>query len=476
MVIGIFSFYPFRPHTSHAKYIQRNLEQLGHEVIFYKCDGRLGNCFYQLSNDNSTLACVKCSLRIKRTHNQELSYSEEWMAKSVLATINRIESWTDEIENNYVDEINRYTKDLKYSQLKFSSWLKNNNIKFVFGFNGRMDHTAVFFEACRSMSVPFVSFESLWFGNGIQFLKNEDCLSLKLWHETNIGYRDKSLSLDQIKKVSPYVIKKLNRSFEGEWRSFALRGQFSRKSKLLILPSSRSEFLGHPEYVSNWKHSTVGFDSVVKKLDLRPEEVVVKAHPIWSQSVRGVKTDSALELYRSWASSRGYIFLDDSYDADTHLLADQTEFVCVNGSSAAIELGLKGIQIILVEKAKYSYAGFCIDYYSDNNEIERKNALEIINRTIRFVYTVMFRIGSLEDKVRYNQSVVSYLYQDDLDFFKRIISNKAPIINDPKFGSNQTNEFAVIKESNINDTNPFEGYEIKSVKEMLRSVWKKGDQ
>ena len=78
---------------------------------------------------------------------------------SVIATSNRFE--TKSQLNNYFEEnkdfITDYKNDLRESFIDFENFLKKNNINFVIGFNGRMDHTRVYFDVCKILNIPFLA-------------------------------------------------------------------------------------------------------------------------------------------------------------------------------------------------------------------------------------------------------------------------------------------------------------------------------
>lgn len=480
MRIGIFVFYPFRPHTSHLIYIKRNLEILGHVVFEYRCNGMLDSCFYRIEKSKSPLACMACSHTINRSkfNQNDLKYSKDWMAKGVLATLKRIEYWSTDTDEKYEELLSQLNKDLAYTDAKFSNWLVNNSIDYVIGFNGRMDHTAVAFNRCKELSIPFASFESLWFGNGLQILPNADCLSLDYWHRMNRYFSDRPLTKTQLNKVWPYVKKKLKSGFDGEWRQFDFEINKKIDAEVLVLPSSRSEFLGHPDYISEWGHSTEGFSSFIAEMGINPSKVVVKAHPIWLQAVRGIEQDSAFELYKKWCQEKGYYF---DYDAgvDPKYLASQVKFILVNGSSAAIELGLHGYKIVCVERSKYSFSGVCVDYLNNRQEIKFREKKEVFKSTVRFMYGVMFRLGSLEGDVRFKGDITSFSYRNNLEYFEKLLGADDCFFNDETYGTVDVEDETLknLSQGFEERASAIEGfYSINTVKTLIRSLWRKGDQ
>src|SRR5690606_28320696 len=116
--------------------------------------------------------------------------------------------------------------------------------EFVFGFNGRMDHTAACFKVCKELGIPFISFETGDFGNGLRFIANSDCLDLNIWLKANRRFSNKSLNISQAIAAYSYAKRRFSKNFKNEWREYSGYQQYEgeKQYKIVVLPSSRSEF------------------------------------------------------------------------------------------------------------------------------------------------------------------------------------------------------------------------------------------
>ena len=248
--------------------------------------------------------------------------------------------------------------------------LDKYEIDFVWGFNGRMDHTNMFFKVCKEKDIPFISYEYPWFGNGINLIANQDCLSLKVYHYVNKTYGKHPLTYVQSELAFKYANKRFKKIMDLEWRDFSSLKSREVKSKypVLILPSSRSEFEGHDDYICNWGHSSDGFKSVIEELGVKNSDIYIQFHPIWFQKINKIDGRNPIEFYTSWAKSNNFNILSPTEVYESKDLIKNSNIILINGSSAGLEAGFMGKKIINVDKNKYTYSGVTIDIY-DKNEL-----------------------------------------------------------------------------------------------------------
>ena len=501
--ILLFHLYPFRPHVDYFEFLLENLKKK-HNVTVIRCFNNFSNCYYKKINGDSINTCIKCNLYsnpLKDSFLPKLKPLNEENHKeslvSSLASAKRLETpeQIDDFFKKNKNEINLYNKDLNISKESFLNVLKKNKIDFVWGFNGRMDHTKMFFKACKQMDIPFISFEYPWFGNGINLIANEDCLSLKVYHYVNNTYGKYPLTFDQSKLAFKYANKRLKKIMDLEWRDFSSLKSHQKKSnyKVLILPSSRSEFEGHDDYFCNWGHSSHGFKLVIEELGIDNSDIYIQFHPIWFQKINKIDGKNPINFYMSWAAANNYNILSPSEVYERKDLILKSDIIVINGSSAGLEAGFMGKKIINVDKNKYTFSGVTIDIFDKNElsklkvKIHNHDVSKVKRATLRFFYTIMFRVNSFEEDVIVESSTrVKFTSKNKLNVLERymeLANQKEFIINDKTFGENTEKfedqfinkvfeDISINKEINSNDKN-WKRYN-KSIN-FLRSFIKKGD-
>lgn len=443
MKVAIFLTYPFRPHKFHYKFLKNELSNSGIKYIEYKGLNKKSLNYYKLINSKSFFSKLKYWIwrlgyipRFTSTSDFKRNLKDknfDSAINSVIATSNRFETKSqlnNFIENNK-DFIKDYKNDLKESFIDFENFLKKNNINFVIGFNGRMDHTRVYFDVCKILNIPFFSYESSWFGNGLQLISNNDCLSLDVWHKSNKRFLKYKLSKNQSRLAAVYASSRFNKIMKSEWRDYSnnqhLPKEFKNKIKVLILPSSRSEFEGHPDYISSWRHSTNGFLKIIDFLGVKKKDVYLQMHPIWFQKIYSIDGKNIIDFYREWANSYNISVISENFAFESKDLIAKSEIILINGSSACFEAGILGKKIINTENNKFNYSGICLDVLSEKNIgdikpwIKNFKSEKVQRRTFRFFYNIMFRINSYESNVRSNLSPTSYNYNYSKNKIQKII-------------------------------------------------------
>ncbi|MDA7655074.1 hypothetical protein OAG92_04820 [Akkermansiaceae bacterium] len=448
--------------------------------------------------------CLKCNIysnpfedlylpKIKKGPNRDYKKS----LVSAIASSKRLES-TAQIakffENNQ-NFVANYNNDLNEAKRSFLQILNERKIDFVWGFNGRMDHTNIFFKTCKEEGVPFISFEYPWFGNGINLIANEDCLSLKVYHHLNQKFGHRPLTNDQCSLAFRYANNRFKKIMDVEWRDFSKLKSYRSESryKILILPSSRSEFEGHDDYVSRWGHCTEGFKSVIDELGIHSSDVYIQFHPIWFQEINKIKGEHHVRFYAKWAKKNRFNILSSSEVFESKDLISKSDIILINGSSAALEAGLMGKKIINVDLNKYTYSGVTIDIFDKNELLNLKGRIgkhdtqNVRRSTLRFFYTIMFRINSLErDVIVESSTKVKFTRSDRLPLLEKymeIATEGQFIINDKTFGEeNEEGEDKFIemifnKESGREDPacDPSAWKSYNRTLNYFRSLFRKGD-
>lgn len=424
MKIGIISFFAFRPHVSNLAFLGKVLENGGHECSYLMCDKDLESCYNLETKRNfKTLECTKCkfgSINTYQIHkkvdslkisNFKSSGEEKFdnIVQSSVATIFRIENDSGLQDSDTLNVVKRLSISAEKVYQKTINWIQENNLEAVICFNGRMDLTKASIAACTDINIPFVTTESTWFGNGLLIIPNDSCLSLIEWDRFNEEYKNKPLTLSQAKHAASIISKRILKKSFLEWRQYNLDSkksiQWDSSKKVLILPSSRSEFIGNPEFDSGWSDDvTIGYESVIEHLGIPYSSCILKSHPVWQETIFGVKGEREEKYYRDWSEKREIRFLDSNSKIDAFELISMADIVIINGSTAAIEAGILGKVTICLSPMIYRNAGFCI-HVTSKDELKKLNNLhvdreQIIRRTLRFLYTASRRIPQYVDNVK----------------------------------------------------------------------------
>lgn len=496
--ILIFHLYPFRPHVDYSKFLVDNLKDK-HNVIVLRCFNNFSNCYYKSLKGNNLKTCIQCNLYSNPFNDTYLPNKKVEHVKdnresivSSIATAKRLES-TQQIKKhfkNHSAEIDKYNLDLNKAFQTFLSIIKKKEVDFVWGFNGRMDHTKMFFKACKAENIPFISFEYPWFGNGINLIANEDCLSLKVYHYVNKKFSKHPLTYLQCQLAFKYASRRFNKQMGTEWRDYSsFKIQKSKQNiKALILPSSRSEFEGHNDYKCEWGHSTNGFRRVLEELDIDSSHVYIQFHPIWFQKVNGVSGKNPINYYTNWVKDMGYNAISSSETFESKDLISRSDLILINGSSAALEAGLMGKKIINVDKNKFTYSGVTIDVYKPESlstlkqKINAHDVNTVKRATLRFFYSLMGRVNSFEREILATTSTkVKFAEKDFLpvleDYMKTSI-NKKLIINDKTIGlkTEPIEDEFIADLFKKNRTNQYKWKKYNKILGVFRSLIAKGDK
>lgn len=433
MKIGFTSIYAWRPHVEHIYYLAGLVRDAGHSVSFLTCDADLDACYTKLLRpERSNLVhCGRCQiggLRSFATDNVSSIGSladsaialpedaSEW-CRSSASTLGRFESDEDYLSSEFVSLATRLDGPTRKAFMATVRWIEREKLDAVCLFNGRMDATRGVLEAARSLGVPFVSLERSWFGNGIQLFPGENCLGLHSVNRMMIDWRDRPLSRFQALRAASHVASRFLRKNDKEWRAYNTTAHQtgwprpSARRRMLLVPSSRNEIWGHPDWVLQWPSYTAAVDALMEQMNLSPNDVVLRCHPNWAEKIGTMDGQRCEAHYTDWALRRG-IFCVASRDTTSTLgLIEQCEAIVVGGSSAALEAGMLGKQIIAIAPSIYEEAGIQSKVYEQQtlSQLElystldfasrERHAARIMRQTLRFAYTMVYRVPQFTDYV-----------------------------------------------------------------------------
>lgn len=447
MRIGFSSLYSWRPHVEHTWYLATLAQQAGHEVFFLTCDADLPTCYTRELRDQGALAeCAKCRLGGIRSYTGRNVGSlghylegqacstvlpDEWAASSA-STLGRFESRADYAGADFLALREKMKPAVALAFAAARAWIQREKLDAVCVFNGRMDATRAILEAAKSLHVPVVSHERTWFGDGIQLLPGEHCLGLSsLWKMVE-DWKDKALTRQQAVQAASLVARRFLRSNQTEWRAYNVQAVeapwpgHSSGPKVLILPSSSNEIWGHADWNSGWTDPLTAYEAIIEKLGLKPENLVLRCHPNWAEKIG--KRDGALPLayYSGWARNKGVHCILSHERASTLHLIQQADVLIVASSSAALEGGLLGKNIITIAPSIYHRAGFSCNVHEAaqldrldrfvaqgfGQSAQEKVALQ--RQALRFAYTMVWRFPQYVSFIR-AQTTTQYRYLQGAD-------------------------------------------------------------
>lgn len=483
MKVGIITIFPWRIHREQGLVLANFLQEEEHEVFRLECGGSKHQCFNKLlKNENSLIGCAKCRLatisHLEKSNESKfsdfqttlgsLSFSEarEKVESSALS-INRLE-YSQETLSSLRGVIEELTPLVTEAYHATHEWVNKNQLDAVFVFNGRMDVLRGCFDAAQDLGVKLFSFERTWFGDGIQCLAAENCLGLKKINSDLREWKELALTEKQALKAGALISKRLQRAPNNEWRTYGKKINKHQKPReqfgILVLPSSVSETAGHPDWTIEWESQIQGFDEVIRKLALSPDEVVVRGHPVWAQKIGNYKAEAINREYSSWCSKNGFKYIDPVEDLDAIELIRASKIVLVSVSTAAVEASVLGKPVISICRSHFSEAGFTKNIFnkSDLGNLDKVNwpgsydadSIAVnAKKALRFVYYMAFRLPILPNSLRLRNSN-NYIYNDDSasSFITDIISSgTVPVADKDHNASNSAYEEKIIRRLMLSD-------------------------
>ena len=470
MKIGLTNLFSFRPHVEHLEFLAQLLEEAGHEVVFFTCDSAVETCYIrELRNRSRLRECAQCiagGVRSYRTAGVTsvgkdqgvLTDSEvDDLALSSSATLTRTESELEWGEPEVREIRARLAGPIKQVYQSARKWIKDEQIEGVICFNGRMDLPRAVTYACESMGVPFITHERTWFGDGIQLIPNGNCLSLRALGELVREFDDKPLTASQAAYAGKLIGSRFLQRNSLEWRLYNKNPEpapwplKSDGKRVLVLPSSKNEFAGHDEWLTEWKDNTEALDDFFDAFGIRAGQVVLRCHPNWGEKIGNVDGDRSLRLYTQWAEKRGIYCIRSEEKANTYDLIQQADIVVLNGGSSSVEAGACGKQVVCLGPSTYQDAGFVHVFRSRNELFNSSSQLdldpELIRRkTLRFLYVRSHRFPQFVPFVKAIETT-KYRYFKGADASVVIEMFKQGRIepDDPQFAESDVGENEVVQ-------------------------------
>lgn len=429
--IGFATIYAWRPHVEHAYFLAMLAEKAGHETFFLTCDGDLPSCYTREMRDRpGWRECLQCragGIRSYTTRNvasigdcalgDNSTARREW-AYSSASTLGRFESDADYAAPEFEAIAARLYPAVQMSYQAARAWIQAQRLDAVCVFNGRMDTTRAIYEAAKSLNVRVISLERTWFGDGLQMYPEENCLGLHSVDRLIAAWRDRPLTRQQAIQAASYVARRFLRQNDKEWRAYNVNAQAAAwpveggRHKILLIPSSRNEVWGHPDWVSGWADPLEAYDALIKHLRLEPRDLVLRCHPNWSETIGRQTGEYSERHYAGWAERRGIHCIPSADTTSTLSLIEQCDAIVVANGSAALEAGFLGKQVIGTAPSIYQQAGLrdsvcspdqlaALRLHVDLSEADRARLREQIPRlTLRFSYTMVHRVPQYTKFVR----------------------------------------------------------------------------
>jgi hypothetical protein len=466
MRIGFASVYSWRPHVEHLYFLARLAARAGCETRFVTCDADLPACYTrELRNRPAWQECLQCRAGGVRSyagaHVTTLAWppgiarpatqrAAEWAASSA-STLGRFESDADYRGKDFENIAGRLTPAVDQAFAAAREWIRREKLDAVCVFNGRMDATRAIAEAASAENINYVSVERTWFGDGLQLLPNESCLGLRTVHEQMRQWRDAPLTRLQAQRAAAHVARRFLRTNVKEWRAYNANaravkwpGGAAARRKILLIPSSRNEVWGHPDWDSEWQEPTAAYDALIARFALEPHEITLRCHPNWAENIGKHTGVLAERYYTEWARQRGIPVIAAADTASTMTLVEQCDAIVIASGSAALEAGVLGKQVISIGPALYQEAGLRNSAYTpaevrvlklhcEMPAAERQTvARSIARQTLRFCHTAVYRIPQYTKEVR-SQSTTRYEYDlaADPDRFIELLATGKLRADDP---------------------------------------------
>lgn len=441
MNIGFVNIYAFRPHVEHLFFLSLLVKEAGHSTFALSCSGSSSLCYPKaLKHSSSLKECAKCLvggvlsysfdhidfISSKESSHRILDAEVDRLLVSSSATLNRVESQQEWHSPELKASRKALAVNFRHAFHSAVRWIQKNKLSFVVCFNGRMDMTRAITYACETLGIPYVTHERTWFGDGIQLVPSANCLSISALHRMTAEYEDKLLTGPQAQVAARFIASRFTKQNELEWRLYnkdAVRVSWptqTSKAKILVLPSSKNEFAGHGEWMTEWDSNTDALDALFDKNDIAAEQVVLRCHPNWSETIGKIGGFRSESLYTEWAERRGVHCIRSAEKADTYDLIQQADIVIMNGGSSAVEAAACGKKVICLGPSTYQLASFCdsmlsyadIDAYTDLlNEVDYAS---VVRSDLRYIY---LRAARFPQYVPYVKAIstTSYQYFDGAD-------------------------------------------------------------
>ena len=480
MRVGFASIYSWRPHVEHLYYLAELARKDGHEVYFFSCNGELPTCYTRELRDlrPDWQECLLCRLGSIKSYsaknidnigfseaskNSEIENFKRW-ASSSACTLGRFESNEELSGYEFLSLVDRISPSVAIAYNSAVDWIERHDIEALIVFNGRIDVTRAIFEAGLKKKISVISMERSWFGDGIQLLPQENCLGLKNTTRLVKQWRDKPLLVDQAKKAARLIASRFLRRNQKEWRAYNLNAELlpwpvsGSERKVLLLPGSRNEIWGHPDWDADWDHPTSAFDALIDRFGLSPKDLVLRCHPNWSENIGKNYGWRAESVYQKWAKKRGVFVINSGNSISTLDLIDQADLVVVSSGSAALESAALGTQVISVAPSRYQAAGISEDatsldkmssvllIWDLNDKKLHQKRFSLMQNVLRFAYTISYRIPQYTNQVRcITPTEFLYCTKGDPSRLTRLLYSRSLDSDDFDCAQSDDNEIEIIE-------------------------------
>jgi hypothetical protein len=415
MRVGLSSIYAWRPHVEHLAYLNDLITRAGHQTYSLVCDAQLTSCYTrelkQTSKIKECLPCMAGGLRsfhrgevdtlgsdgasVPEARAREMTLSS---AKTLFRTEAAEDIETAEFKNLHA----RLTPAGRRAYASAHAWIEKQRLDALLVFNGRMDATRALLDAALDSGIPVVTVERTWFSDGLLLVPNDGPLDLKQHHRLNLEFRNMPLTRIQASLVAQRIASRFQRTNNSEWRAYNMNSvdipwpAGSRGLKILILPSSRNEVDGHPDWANGWSSFADALDITMDHLGADRGSAVIRCHPVWGERIGAWSGKLSESYYSTWAKKRGIYTIPSTDTSSSLSLMAQADLIIVNGGSAVFEASALGKPSITLGPATYSEAGFCGKVFSPAMLSNCDNALalpsrDIIKLGLRFGYTHNYR-------------------------------------------------------------------------------------
>lgn len=429
--IGFATIYSWRPHVEHAYFLARLVEKAGHEAFFLTCDADLPTCYTREMRDRPAWQeCLQCRAggirsytrsnvaSIGETAPRDAAPAQPGWTHSSASTLGRFESDADYAGPEFKAIAARLEPAVQLSYQAARAWISDQRLDAICIFNGRMDATRAIYEAAKSLGVRVVSLERTWFGDGLQLYPEETCLGLGSVHRLIGRWRELPLTGRQAVQAASYVARRFLRQNVKEWRAYNVGATSAvwpvqgGRRKILLIPSSRNEVWGHPDWESGWPDPLAAYDALIDHLRLEPRDLLLRCHPNWGEKIGRQGGEHSERHYADWAARRGIHAIPSTDAISTLGLIEQCDAIVVANGSAALEAGVLGKQVIGIAPSIYQEAGFrdsvaspqelsCLQLHAELEAAEQSRRRESIPRlTLRFAYAMVHRVPQYTRFVR----------------------------------------------------------------------------
>ncbi len=478
MRLGFASIYSFRPHVEHNAYLARLAREAGHEVRFLTCDAQLPHCYARALKGTSKLVeCPKCIAggvrsfeasgvsALPRGAAAPSAERAREFAFSSTCTVLRTEPREQWQAAEFRDLQVSLAAAAARAYAGARAWIERERLDGLICFNGRFEANRAVIEAAADAGIPYLTVERTWFGDGLQFAINDNCLDLRQLDRLNARFRDVPLSARQAARAAHHLAARFLRRNVKEWRAYNRQAQpqpwpaagRGEGLRVLIVPSSRNEVDGHPHWTYGWAQLTDGLDAVLETLGADPRRAVLRCHPNWGEHIGRRTGELSERYYTEWANRRGVHVIGSRDRASTFDLIAQADLVIVTGGSAAFEAGALGKPVVSLTPSAYQTAGICAPVLSPDDLARLTAAFdavprERIRRALRYGYTHIYRFSQYVDYVR-AVTTTRYCYFNGADAARlaRMLASGAVEPDDPATASDTAGEDAVVAQVEAQD-------------------------